>query len=328
MFNRHTVLVLISNGYYPRPSSVVVGMKYALAIISLTFFVLFSSMLQAEEITVHHTQGITSVPVKPRVVAVLDIAALDTLSTIGVDVAGVPTLNYPPYLAKFGESRYWKVGSLFEPDYEALNALSPDLIIVGGRSSPKYTQLAKLAPTIDLSPDFQHRVDSAISHAQLLGEIFGKQAEVDRRTSKLRATVEALRAQTSKIGTGLLVMTSGGRIAALGPNSWFGTLYNDFGVQPVTRKLDDGPHGQVISSEFILETNPDWLYVIDRDAAIGEKGASAQQLLDNELVRQTKAWKAGHVVYLDPVAWYIVGDGLTALQSMADEVSLAITKTK
>jgi iron complex transport system substrate-binding protein len=84
----------------------------------------------------------------------------------------------------------------------------------------------------------------------------------------------------------------------------------------------------VISSEFILETNPDWLYVIDRDAAIGEKGASAQQLLDNELVRQTKAWKAGHVVYLDPVAWYIVGDGLTALQSMADEVSLAITKTK
>lgn len=328
MLNYHTTSVLNSHRYCPDPARVATGMKYALAIISLTFFVLFSCMLQAEEITVHHTQGVIRVPANPTVVAVLDIAALDTLTAIGVDVAGVPTLHYPPYLSKFGESRYQKVGSLFEPEYEALNALSPDLIIVGGRSSPKYAQVAKLAPTIDLTPDYQHRVDSAISHAQLLGKIFGKQAEVAHLTGKLRASVESLRARTAKMGTGLLVMTSGGRIGALGPKSWFGTLYNDFGVEPVTRKLDDGPHGQVISSEFILETNPDWLYVIDRDAAIGEKGASARQLLDNELVRQTKAWKAGHVVYLDPVSWYIVGDGLTALQSMADEVSLAITKSK
>lgn len=328
MLNNHTISVLNSHHNYPHPARVTTVMKYALAIISVTLFVLFSRMLHAEEITVHDIQGLSRIPVNPRVVAVLDIAALDTISAIGVDVAGVPTLHYPPYLAKFDESRYRKVGSLFEPDYEALNALSPDLIIVGGRSSPKYAQVAKLAPTIDLTPDFQHRVDSAISHAQLLGKIFGKQAEVARLTGKLRASVESLRARTAKMGTGLLVMTSGGRIGALGPKSWFGTLYNDFGVEPVTSKLDDGPHGQVISSEFILETNPDWLYVIDRDAAIGEKGASARQLLDNELVRQTKAWKAGHVVYLDPVSWYIVGDGLTALQSMADEVSLAITKSK
>lgn len=123
-------------------------------------------------------------------------------------------------------------------------------------------------------------------------------------------------------------MTSGGRLEALGPGSWFGTLYNDFGVQPATRKLDNGPHGQVVSSEFILQIDPDWLFVIDRDAAIGQTGASARQLLDNELVRQTRTWKAGHVVYLDPVTWYIVGDGLTALQTMVDEVFTATALPK
>jgi iron complex transport system substrate-binding protein len=296
---------------------------------AFTWFAISAPTLHAEEITVHHSQGETRVQVNPKVVATLDIASLDTLSAIGVDVAGVPSMPYPPYLAKFAGNQYRKVGSLFEPDYEALNDLAPNLIIVGGRSSPKYTQVAKLAPTIDLTPDLQHRVDSAIAHAEILGQIFGKQAEVAERVSRLRQSVATLRAHTAKIGTGLLIMTSGGRISAIGPQSWFGTLYNDFGVQPAVHNLDgSSPHGQVVSSEFVLQADPDWLFVIDRDVAIGQKGKPAKQLLDNELVRQTKAWKAGHVVYLDPVTWYIVGNGLTALQMMVDEVSKATATAK
>lgn len=304
------------------------SMTHMLAKVALTCLVVLSPTLHAKEIAIRHAQGETHLPVTPKVVATLDIASLDTLSTIGVDVAGVPTMPYPPYLAQFSGTRYRKVGSLFEPDYEALNALAPDLIIVGGRSAPKYAQVAKLGPTIDLSPDLQHRVDSAIAHAETLGQIFGKQAEVTSRVSRLRQSIATLRIRTAKMGTGLLVMTSGGRLEALGPGSWFGTLYNDFGVQPATRKLDNGPHGQVVSSEFILQIDPDWLFVVDRDAAIGQTGASARQLLDNELVRQTRAWKAGHVVYLDPVTWYIVGDGLTALQTMVDEVFMATAPPK
>ncbi|MDR8398344.1 siderophore ABC transporter substrate-binding protein [Paraburkholderia sp. USG1] len=304
-------------------------MALMLAKVALAGLAVLPPVLHAEEITVHHSQGETRVPVNPKVVAVLDIASLDTLSAIGVNVAGVPTTPYPPYLSKFAGSQYRKVGSLFEPDYEALNALSPDLIIVGGRSAPRYAQVAKLAPTIDLSPDLQHRVDSAIAHAEILGQIFGKQAEVASRVSRLKQSIAALRARTATMGTGLLIMTSGGRISAVGPDSWFGTLYNDFGVRPASSNLDaSSPHGQVVSSEFLLRTDPDWLFVIDRDVAIGQAGAPAKQLLDNELVRQTRAWTAGHVVYLDPVTWYIVGDGLTALQRMVDEVSRAVSASK
>ncbi len=92
-------------------------------------------------------------------------------------------------------------------------------------------------------------------------------------------------------GTGLLILTSGGKISAYGPGSRFGVLHDSFGVKPAAPDLSIGNHGQPVSSEFILETNPDWLFVIDRDAAIGREGNSAKQVLDNELVRQTNAWK-------------------------------------
>lgn len=279
----------------------------------------------AQEIMFHHAQGETRVPLHPKVVATLDFALLDTLSALGVEVAGVPNSTLPPYLANFASDRYRKVGSLFEPDYEALNALAPDLILVGGRSAPKYAQVAKIAPTIDLSPDKKRTVDSTIEYVQQLGRVFGKEAQATARVDSLRQSIAALRLKTAKAGTGLLIMTSGGRMTALGPGSWFGMLYRDFGVKPIARQIDDsGPHGQLISSEFILDTQPDWIYVIDRDAAIGEIGASAKQLLDNEVVRQSKAWKAGHVVYLDPVNWYIVLSGLTSLQTMVDELDHAL----
>jgi iron complex transport system substrate-binding protein len=285
-------------------------------------------VLHAEEITVHHAQGETRVPANPKTVATLDIASLDTLAAIGVDVAGVPRVHFPEYLAKFDDARYRKMGSLFEPDYEAFNALTPGLVIVGGRSARKFAELSKIAPTIDLSPDMKRRVESGIEHAELLGQIFHKEPEVSERVRKLRQSIAALRSKTATAGIGLLIMTTGGRISKLGPGSWFGTLYDDFGVRPPQDKVDNGPHGQVISSEFILQVNPDWLFVIDRDAAIGQAGASARQLLDNDLVRQTKAWKADHVVYLDPVNWYIVGDGLTALQAMVDQVDNALSSPK
>ncbi|AHK04903.1 MULTISPECIES: siderophore ABC transporter substrate-binding protein [Rhizobium/Agrobacterium group] len=284
--------------------------------------------LQAQEITIKHSQGETRVATNPHTVLTLDIAALDTLDAIGVGVAGVPNTPFPPYLSKYKDERYRKIGSLFEPDYEAINALKPDLVIVGGRSSPKYAEVAKLAPTIDLSPDFKHRVAADIEHAEALGRIFNKESEVADRVGHLRATIDALRVKAATAGTGMLIMTSGGRIAAIGPGSWFGTLYDDFGVRPAATTLDSGPHGQVVSSEFILMADPDWLFVIDRDAAIGESGAAAKQILDNELVHQTKAWKSGHIVYLDPIDWYIVGDGIVSLQAMADQVISALSRPK
>lgn len=282
----------------------------------------------ADGVMIQHAMGETEVKKDPKTVATLDVSALDTLYAIGVDVQGVPNDIFVPYLHKFDGPEYRKVGSVFEPDYEALSAMAPDLIIVGGRSGPKYPEVSKIGPTIDLTPDLKDRLGSTIKYAEELGEIFGKQKEVSDRVTKLRQSIESVKEKAHAAGTALLIMTTGGKMSAMGPGTWFGMLYDTFGIKPSVKDLDTSFHGQIVSPEFVLETDPDWLFVIDRDAAIGQAGASARQVVDNELIRQTKAWKLGHVVYLDPVNWYIVSDGLIAMQAMADELSKALSSAQ
>ncbi|KAA0579618.1 siderophore ABC transporter substrate-binding protein [Azospirillum sp. B21] len=275
--------------------------------------------------TIRHSQGETKLPKAVNKVLCFDMASLDTLDALGVPVAGVPTQSKPAYLAKYDGPGYARIGTLFEPDYEAVNAAQADLIIVGGRSAPKYAELSAIAPTIDLTVKPERFFDSALENADILGRIFGKSAEVKARADKLRATVAEVRSIAGGAGKGLLILTTGGKISAYGPGSRFGVLHTEYGVVPAAEKLDTSNHGQAINFEFILQTNPDWLFVIDRDSAIGREGQSAKQLLDNDIVRRTTAWQKGQVVYLNAANWYLIGGGLTAMQQDADDIKAALT---
>ncbi len=275
--------------------------------------------------TIRHSQGETKLPKTVNKVLCFDMASLDTLDTLGVPVTGVPTQLKPAYLAKYDGPGYARIGTLFEPDYEAVNAAQPDLIIVGGRSAPKYAELSAIAPTIDLTVKPERFFDSALENAGILGRIFGKSAEVKTRADTLRASVAEVKSITAGAGKGLLILTTGGKISAYGPGSRFGVLHTEYGVVPAAEKLDTSNHGQAINFEFILQTNPDWLFVLDRDSAIGREGQSAKQLLDNEIVRRTTAWQKRQVVYLNAANWYLIGGGLTAMQQDADDIKAALT---
>ncbi|MBS9721478.1 siderophore ABC transporter substrate-binding protein [Tianweitania sp. BSSL-BM11] len=287
----------------------------------------FASPLLAQEITVEHAQGSTKLASMPKKVLVFDVASLDNLDALGVEVQGMPTASMPAHLKKYEADEYEKIGSLFEPDYEAVNAAAPDLIIVGGRSRSKYAELAKLAPTIDMSTDQKDFIGSVRKNMETLGRVFGKEAEAKTELAELDAALADVKQAASGAGKGLLILTTGGKMSAYGPVSRFGVLHSAFGVTPARDDLaSETTHGQPISFEFILETNPDWLFVIDRDAAIGREGQAAAQFLDNDLVNQTTAWKSEQVVYLNPSNWYLVGGGVSAVKSDAEQVTKALRK--
>lgn len=286
---------------------------------------MIASSAAAADVSVETARGGVTVAANPAKVVVFDLGVLDTLTALEVPVAGVPGSNLPPSLEKYKADSYAKVGSLFEPDYEAINALKPDLIIIGGRSAAKYDDLAKIAPVIDLTTDPENFGGSVERNATTLGQIFGKEAEVKERIARLQSSTAELKTKAAGIGKGLVVLTTGGKISAYGPGSRFGEIHGRFGVAAADPDLKVATHGQVVSYEYILEKNPDWLFVIDRDAAIGQKnGQSAQQLLDNALVHNTNAWKNNHVVYLDPVKMYLTSAGLATEQGIVDEISAAI----
>ncbi|TSC25268.1 siderophore ABC transporter substrate-binding protein [Corallococcus sp. Z5C101001] len=275
-----------------------------------------------------HAQGSTVVAANLKEVVVFDLAALDTLDALGVEVQGVAGEYFPGQLAKYADAKkYPRFGTLFEPDYEAIHAARPDLVITGGRSSARYAKLSAIAPTIDQLTDDAHYLDTVVGNTERLASVFGKEERARALIESLRQAISDLKQTTAARGRGLIVLTSGGRMSAYGPGSRFGVLHEDFGIPPAAPSLKASLHGEAIGSEFILETNPDWLFVIDRDAAIGE-GGGAQRLLDNELVRQTSAWKQGQVVYLDPANTYLIGGGIQSVRRLLEQISDVYAKPR
>jgi len=284
----------------------------------------FAPAAVAGEIVVEHAKGKTSLPATPEKVLVFNLGALDVLDAIGVEVAGVPGGPKPAHLAKYASGSYLNVGSLFEPDYEAIVNAGPDLVIVGGRSSRNYDDLSKIAPTIDLSASWDNHIEDAKRNALTLGTVFGKKADVQALLDKLESSTAELQGLAGKAGTALAMITTGGKMSAYGEGSRFSALYDVYGFEPAIEKTGTGVHGQPISFEFLLETDPDWLFVVDRDAAIGLEGQSAAALLDNEIIHKTKAWKAGRIVYVNAGNWYLAGSGIQALQMNVDEIAGAL----
>ena len=301
-----TALVLAGLGFAPTASAQATGVA------------------EVSTVSIDTDQGERRVPTDPDKVVVYDLAALDTLDALGVEIDGVPTAPYPERLSKFGEGGPEKVGTLFEPDFEAVNALQPDLIIVGGRSRSQANALSDIAPTIDMSVDPKTYLESSLSRIEALAKIFGKTELANERIAELRASIDRLKSRAADAGKGLVLLTTGNKVSAYGPGSRFGVLYTDFGIEPADEGLATGNHGEAVSFEYIAKTDPNWLFVIDRDAAIGR--GSAASLLDNDLVRGTTAWSKGQVVYLDPADWYLAGSSLRAVQNAVDQIDAALAE--
>ncbi|WP_392565399.1 siderophore ABC transporter substrate-binding protein [Utexia brackfieldae] len=306
--------------------------KAAVTVLSLSLaFTLFGcdkQKLSATEaspqmITIAHVQGTTSVPINPQKVVVFNPATLDTMDALGIKIAAVPqtSVHFPAFLQKYAESDYVNVGGLFEPNYEALSNLKPDLIIAGGRANDAYDKLSEIAPTISLAVDNHDFIDSLTLRTEQLGEIFDKQAEAEKQITQFKQKIAAVKARASDQGTALIILINGGKMSAYGPGSRFGFIYDELGFKPATKLAESGTHGNIVNAEFLLNVNPDWLFVLDRDSAIGNNQAlSAKQVLDNPLIHKTKVWQDNKIVYLDSSALYIAG-GLQTYNQLLDQIN-------
>lgn len=278
----------------------------------------------AAPVTVATARGPVTLEAAPAPVAAFDFAAMDTLGALGVPVGGVPDSVLVPYL-KPEAAGAKPVGTLFEPDLERLSELHPGVIILGSRAAPKYDALKGLAPVLDMtvSPDVL-----ASLHEQLVayGTLFGK----TDAAAKLAAALDAKVATVQGLGTGkgkaLVILTNGTKMAAYGIGSRFGWLHTVTGLSEAHPGLKTDTHGNAISYEFIAEADPDYIFVIDRGAAIGADGASARQTLDNPLVNATTAARKGQIVYLNAADMYLASGGYRATMEILDELHTALDR--
>jgi len=275
----------------------------------------------AQDVTVTHAQGETTISGVPSKVLVSDWAAFDNLTALGIPVAGVPGSNAPAYLADSVAADAIKIGSLQEPDFEGIAASEADLYIVASRSRTAYPTAAEILPTIDLSVTNTALIAGVEENITKLGEIFAVPEKASELNAALAAKVAEVKAAAEGKGTAMVLVTNAGNVGVYGPDSRVSWIHNEIGMVSPMAQVDDGDHGgDTVSFEFILEANPDRLFVIDRDAGVGTTTGAAAALLDNELVNQTNAAKNGHIVYLDPQAAYITMHGYSGLMLMLDQV--------
>ncbi|MBP3040536.1 siderophore ABC transporter substrate-binding protein [Bacillaceae bacterium Marseille-Q3522] len=279
---------------------------------------------EAETVNVKHQLGETTVDKNPQKVVVFDYGSLDTLDALGVEVTGVSQTNVPDYLKQYEDSKYTNIGSLKEPDYEAISEIEPDLIIISSRQADFYEELSELGPTIYLGVDYNHYLDSFTENVHTLAEIFGKEEKAESMLADLNQSIEDLKAKAADLEqTSLVIMANEGEISAFGPNSRFGIIHDVLGFKPADTNIEASTHGQNISYEYIAEKNPAILFVIDRGAAIGGE-TSVKQVVENELVKNTDAFKDEQIVYLSADIWYLSGGGLESVQKMIDETAAVL----
>ena len=157
-----------------------------------------------------------------------------------------------------------------------------------------------------------------------LGQIFGEEKAVEKELNAITEAVENLNKKvTERKVNGLVTLANDGAFSVYGAESRFGIIHNGFGVTPVDTTIESATHGQKASFEYLVEKNPEYLFVVDRGAITGGT-TSAKELFENELMKKTDAYKNGNIVYLDPSIWYTATGGFTSTMKMVEEIDTAI----
>ncbi len=268
------------------------------------------------------------VPYDPQRIAILDMASLDILDNLGVGdrVVGSASTSLD-YLQTYAEDEdIVNLGTIKEADLEAVMACEPDVIFIGGRLSASYDALSEIAPVVYLSTDVEKGVvESVRDNAATIASMFGMEDKIETLMSDFDSRIQTL-AEFAEGKNAIVGLCTSGSFNVLGNDGRCSIIGKEIGFT----NLGDGDvtstHGNETSFELIVELNPDYMFVLDRDAAIGTEGAQlAQEIVENELIQGTDAYKNGNIVYLEhPAVWYTAEGGVTALDVMLQDLETVL----
>lgn len=293
------------------------------------------AMAESETVMIQSLNGAgeeieLTVPANPKRIAILNMASLDILNSLGVSdrVVGSATTKLP-YLSDIVNAEdVANLGTIKEADLEAVMACEPDVIFIGGRLSKNYDALSEIAPVVYLSTDSELGVvESVRKNAGIVASMFGLEDKVDELMSGFDARIATL-AEAAKDKTAIVGMCTSGSFNVMGNDGRCSIIGREIGFENVgvDANIDTATHGNEASFEFVVKQNPQYIFVLDRDAAINVEGAQlARDIMENELVMGLDAYQEGHVVYLaNPAVWYTAEGGVTALDIMLSDIESAL----
>lgn len=261
--------------------------------------------------TIEDNHGSVTVPNPPKSVIVTDNRLFEPLHDWGVKLAAAPVDLMADDAGYKKDTSIVDLGNHREPNLEAAVGVSPDLVINGQRFAKYYEEFKKLVPeaaVVDLDVrDGQPFDKELIRQVTVSGEIFGKQEEAAKLVSEFEASIARVKAVYKPDAKVIGIITSGGKINYAAPTTGrtLGPVYDILGLTPALAAAGSDDHqGEEISVEAIAEANPDWILVMDRDAAIVSESGTvvpAQQMLnDSAALQNVTAIQKKQVLIMPP----------------------------
>jgi iron complex transport system substrate-binding protein len=275
--------------------------------------------LDQSERIITHAMGKTTVPANPRRVIVLDTGELDSVLALGVTPIGaveaLAGAGYPLYLGKKTVG-IPIVGTIAEPNLEAIITLKPDLIISNKvRHENIYPQLSQIAPTV-----FAERVGvSWKENFKLHAEALGKTAEAAQIEAAYQAHIDRLRqvlGQPEQINVSVLRFLEG-QVRQYQRGSFIGTILDDVGVtRPSQQQLTDKTWTE-LNQELIPQLDVDALFISSYGPA--EK-TPLSRFRSDPLWQQLKVVQQNRVYEVADDHW-MLGLGYLAAEYVLDDLS-------
>jgi iron complex transport system substrate-binding protein len=276
-----------------------------------------AAVTSKEDLTVeiNDIHGPVTVPVNPQKVISLDNRTYETLSNWGIELVAAPKGVMPADSPYVTNESVLDIGNHREPNLEIIAAADPDLVIIGQRFASYYEEIKKLVPNaavIDLNFDVSEEADKPGENlvnglkdsTVALGKIFDKNKEAEQLTADFDQAIEAVKSAYNGTDTIMSVVVSGGNIGFSAPHSGrvWGPMYEVFGWVPALDidNTTSDHQGDDISVEAIAQSNPDWIFVLDRDAAVSSvtDAVPAQDVIDQSpALQNVTAVSEGHIVY-------------------------------
>lgn len=281
---------------------------------------------QSFPLTIQHQLGKTVIVKPPTIVAALSMNEVDFLDQLQVPIAGMVKDFVPNFLSQYkDDERVQDLGSIVQPNMERVHALHPDLILMTPLQAQNYEELSHIAPTLHFDIDYKNSQSGHIAkikaHLLTLGKIFQKEALATKKVDAIDEKLAEVKAITQdRNERALVILHNNGAFSNFGVQSRYGFVFSDLGVKPASTVVETSLHGEPISSEFILNADPDILYIIDRTAVMQHQDKIDADSVSNPLLTNTKAWKNGKVIFVNADAWYTTSASPTSIQIIIDDV--------
>ena len=276
-----------------------------------------------------------TVPEEPQSVIATDNRVFRTLGEWDVELSAAPIDLMPAdmeVLEKYTQNEeILNLGNHREPNMEMVTAAEPDLVINGQRFSQHGEAIANAVddgvPIVDTDIDVESgNIDQEFrDQITLLGEVFGHQDDAEALITDFDDALERAKEAYDPEVTVAGLITSGGDINYSAPTTGraIGPLYDILELTPALE--DDGStdhQGDDISVEAIASANPEFLIVMDRDAAVGDGTSSgAKELIEESEALQDVPAVANDNIYYMPADFYVAEDiqnYTTVLNELAD----------